>query len=131
MLETSYLLNIGILSAATSVSDLLGASHATVVYLSIVVAVITFTSAYIYQGVIAYATKHRHNAWCSKLLKLIDHEGANIPELEHNLRDPPNSGSREQPKPCVTTTTIEGLPEEEEDAEVENDAAEQQAEVAL
>ena len=43
---------------------------------------------------------------------------------------PPNSGSREQPKPCVTTTTVEGIPEEEEEEE-EIDMAGQQAETAL
>ena len=125
VLEIVYLLNIGILAAATAVSNLLGLNHATVVYLSIVIAVITFASAYIYQGLIACAIKYRHTAWCSKLLRLLDHESATIPDLDHDL--PPNSGSREQPKPCVTTTTIEGIPEEEE----EIDMVEQQAEIAL
>ena len=133
VLETTYLLNIGILAAATAVSNLLGVNHATVVYLSIVIAIITFASAYIYQGLIACMIKYKHNAWCSKLLRLLNRENATIPDLEHNLSIPPNSASREQPKPCVTTTTIEGLPEEEEEEEEEEeiDMAEQQAETAL
>ena len=126
VLETSYLLNIGILGAATAVSDLFGVHQAIVVYLSIVIAIITFASVYIYQGLIVCAIKYRHNSWCSKLLKLIGRGSANIPNSEHDLRGPPNSGSREQPKPCITTTTIKGIPEEEE-----NDVTEQQAEVAL
>jgi hypothetical protein len=122
VLEISYLLNIGVLSAATAASNLLGVNHATVVYLSIIIAVITFASAYIkfYQELIARVIKHRYMTWCSKIL---DRESSNISDLDHDSHDLPNSG---QPKLCVTTTTIEGVPEEEE-----NDTAEQQAEVSL
>ena len=56
-------------------------------------------------------------------------ESATIPDLEHNVSIPPNSGSREQPKPCVIITTVEGIPEEEEEEEI--DMAGQQAETAL
>ena len=125
VLETSYLLNIGVLSASTALSSLLGVNHAAVVYLSIVFAVITFASAYtkFYQGLIARAT-NRYKAWCSKPLDR-DRENSTVLDLEQDLRDLSNSG---QPKLPVTTTTIEGVPEEEEN---DDDMAEQQAEASL
>ena len=124
VLETSYLLNIGVLSASTALSSLLGVNHAAVVYLSIVFAVITFASAYtkFYQGLIARAT-NGYKAWCSKPLDR-DRENSTVVDLEHNLRDLSNSG---QPKLPVTTTIIEGVPKEEDD----DDTAEQQAEASL
>ena len=129
LLETTYLLNIGILATVTAVSNLLGVNHATVVYLSIVIAIIIFASAYIYQGLIVCMIKYRHNVWCSKLLRLLDRENVTIPDFEHNLSIPPNSARREQPKLCVTTTMIEGIPEEEEEGKI--DMGEQQAETVL